>query len=77
VAIYQCFFFVEDEIRYWVNIEFPADVSLPAVLRRQLLYGRWESAEAWLGETLVCRVQRRSAELSSGFGQTGDKLRER
>ena len=65
MAIYQCFFFADDEIQYWENIECPAEVGLPAVLRRQLLCSRWKSAEAWLGETLVCRVQRRSTELGS------------
>ena len=70
MTIYQCFFFLEHEIQYWENIECPTEANLSAILRRQLLYGRWNSGEAWLGQTLICRVQRRSAEAGSWWSNS-------
>src|SRR5215510_5254320 len=56
MTVYQCFFFANDFIRDWENIECP-DVNLPAVLRSRLSNRKLIAGEAWLGETLVCRIE--------------------
>jgi hypothetical protein len=60
--IYHCFFFAEGVIRYWENVKC-LDVNLQALLRSRLLNGKWQLAEAWAGETLICRVERNAAGL--------------
>jgi hypothetical protein len=60
--IYQCFFFADGFIRYWENVKC-LDVNLLALLRSRLLNGKWLLAEAWVGETLICRVERNAAGL--------------
>ena len=58
MLIYQCLFFTEDYVTYWENIECQTDVDLLAILRSRILSDGWTSGEAWLGETLICRVHR-------------------
>ena len=58
MAMYQCFFFSDGFIQYWDNVELDTEAYLPAALRSRLLNGKWKFAEAWLGETLVCRVDK-------------------
>ena len=64
MTVYQCFFFLGPEIEYWENIECLGDIYLPEALRRRLLNETWKCAEAWLGETLICRVRRRLVDFA-------------
>ena len=57
MTTYQCFFFSDGFIKYWENVELDSEVQVPAALRSRLLNNKWKSAEAWFGETLVCRVE--------------------
>ena len=58
MAIYQCFFFSEDRIAYWENIECDGSMRLTAALRDRLKNGKWKHAEAWAHGQLVCDVRR-------------------
>ena len=58
MTTYQCFFFSEGVIQFWENVEVDAEIHLPAALRSRLFEDEWTFAEAWLGETLVCRVDK-------------------
>jgi len=58
MAVYECFFFSDGMIQYWENIAVRSGDHLVAALRKRLFEGEWTFAEAWLGEALVCRVDR-------------------
>jgi hypothetical protein len=57
MAIYQCFFFSGGRISYWENIECDGSMPLTAELRDRLKNGKWQHAEAWSADKLVCDVR--------------------
>ena len=62
MAIYQCFFFSEDRVAYWENIECDGSMRLTAAVRDRLKNGKWKHAEAWVHGELMCDVRRSSNE---------------
>ena len=57
MAVYQCLFFKEGKVAYWENIDAEADSWIRALLMAMVTRERWEAAEAWRGEVLVCRIE--------------------
>jgi hypothetical protein len=57
MAIYQCFFFSRGRVSYWENIECDGSMPLTAALRDRLKGGKWQHAEAWSADKLVCDVR--------------------
>ena len=58
MATYQCFFLSEGVIQYWENVDLDVESQLLSELGSRLIEHHCISAEAWLGETLVCRVNK-------------------
>ena len=66
MPVFGCFFFADDGIVYWENIDSPKG-SIAGVLKAYLADGEWDAAEAWLDDELVFRLERSSFKQES-FG---------
>lgn len=58
MSIYQCLFFNKGVVVHWENIEAESDSEIRAMLAKTIHDERWEAAEAWLDEAMVCRIAR-------------------
>jgi len=56
MAIYQCFFYSDGRIVFWENLESESNEGISDLLTRRLWSGEWNAAEAWLGDSLICRI---------------------
>lgn len=60
MATYECVFFRSDVVDYWENVEAETERALRTMLESRVLRERWDSAEAWQNDVLICRIARTS-----------------
>jgi hypothetical protein len=58
MPIYECFFFSNDRVGYVENLECDNEASLRPLFQKLISREKWDAAEAWRHEKLVCRVMR-------------------
>ena len=74
VPVYQCFFFAAGRIEYWENIEGDSGEAIEALLSQRLAAKKWEAAEAWTQDQLICRIvapagRSTDTQVSTGNGE--------
>jgi hypothetical protein len=58
MSIYECFFFSNGHVGYFENLECDNEASLRLLFQKLISGDKWDAAEAWRHEKLVCRVIR-------------------